>query len=144
MSVIVKVLITENCQRTRLMLEKEISLWGYKTFSACDGAETLAAMVEHSPRILVIDRELPKLDGCEVVKAIRELENDRRTHVIMTCRRQSPDAINEAFAGGIDDYLPKPYGLADLKARIRSGFELLNRIDGVAYTCDELDAKTFG
>ena len=95
--------------------------------TASDGMETLALLAEEKPDILLLDLVLPKLDGLEVLRRLRE-EGVKTPVMMLTARGEKDDRIT-GFDAGADDYLPKPFEPDELIARVRA---MLRR--GGAYT----------
>lgn len=97
----------------RYSLEQE----GYETAVAYDGAEALAFVQEHPVDLVILDLMLPKIDGYEVCRQIRQEQN---TPIIMlTARGDDVDKI-VGLELGADDYLAKPFNTRELIARIRA------------------------
>ena len=100
-------------EAVRARLESE----GYRVVVALDGPEAIEAHREHQPDLVVLDLMLPGMDGLEVCK---QIQRDRWTPVLMLTAR---DAVEDRVSGldaGADDYLTKPFSLAELRARLRA------------------------
>lgn len=72
------------------------------------------------PDIIVVDYDLPDMEGLTFLKVLRETELGRNLAVILTGRRNSEERVLEAFAVGIDDHLPKPFDQREMLVRIRA------------------------
>lgn len=72
------------------------------------------------PDIVVVDYDLPDMDGLTFLKVLRETELGRNLAVILTGRRNSDERVLESFAVGIDDHLPKPFDLREMIVRVRA------------------------
>jgi two-component system response regulator MprA len=121
------VLVVDDEPSVRQALERALGLERYEVRSATDGRAALEHLVEHSVDAIVLDVAMPDVDGLEVCRRLRSAGD--RTPVLMLTAR---DAIDDRVAGldaGADDYLVKPFALAELKARLRA---LLRRVDGDA------------
>src|SRR5687768_7315993 len=68
------VLLAEDSQDTRIMLKRAFELKGYRVFEAADGQQALEMARLHRPSLIVIDLNMPVLDGLEAVKNLREVE----------------------------------------------------------------------
>ena len=90
---------------------------------ACDGAEALAGITTTVPDVVVMDVMMPRLDGIEATKALRKAGNDVPI-LVLTARDAVGDRV-EGLDAGADDYLTKPFALAELLARLRA---LLRRV----------------
>lgn len=97
----------------RTYLERE----GFSVISAADGIAALAAVREHTPRLVVLDLMLPRLDGLAVARATRE--GSAVPILILSARSATSDRIL-GIELGADDYLPKPFSPAELVARVKA------------------------
>jgi two-component system response regulator MprA len=120
---VAKVLVAEDDTEIRTALERILRYEGYEPITVNDGAAALEAITEHEPDLIVLDVMMPFVDGLTVCRRIRERGN--RTPVLMlTARVEVSDRVAGLDAGA-DDYLPKPFDLEELLARIRA---LLRRV----------------
>ena len=85
--------------------------------SAYDGAAGLASWQAEQPDLVVLDLNLPKLDGLEVCRRIRTVDN---TPIIMLSVRSGDEVIVKGLELGADDYIVKPFSPSQLVARIRA------------------------
>jgi len=97
----------------RFNLENE----GYEVDAAYDGEEALALFNENVHDLIVLDLMLPKVDGLEVCRRVREKSN---VPIIMLTARSGDTDKLLGFEYGADDYLAKPFNILELKARIRA------------------------
>ena len=112
------ILIAEDDQQIREALDRILRFEGYETVLANDGAAALEAFDTHEPDVALVDVMMPFVDGLSVVRKLRERGN--RTPVLMlTARQETPDRVAGLDAGA-DDYLPKPFDLDELLARVRA------------------------
>jgi two-component system response regulator MprA len=114
----VKVLVVDDEPAVRAALERALRLEGYDVELAADGGEALNRLAEGSPDAVVLDVLMPNVDGLEVVRRMRYARD--QTPVLMLTAR---DAVSDRVAGldaGADDYLVKPFALAELNARLRA------------------------
>ncbi|WJR36324.1 response regulator transcription factor [Mycobacteroides immunogenum] len=91
---------------------------GFDVRVAVDGRDALTQLAADEPDALVLDVQMPELDGVAVVTALRALGND-----IPICVLSARDTVNDRIAGleaGADDYLTKPFDLGELVARLRA------------------------
>ena len=110
-------LVVEDDEAIADVLRRSLRAEGHEVQSAADGAEALLAAERFSPDLVVLDLGLPRLDGIEVLRRIR---NDSDVPVlILTARTETGDRV-EGLDTGADDYLPKPFERAELLARIRA------------------------
>lgn len=88
----------------------------YRVRHASDGEAALAAVSEHRPDVLVLDIMMPKMDGISVCRAIRK--TDAYLPILMLTARALDSQKVEGLSAGADDYLAKPFSIAELVARI--------------------------
>jgi two-component system response regulator MprA len=102
----------------RESLRRSLSFNGYDVALAADGIEALEKTGSEQPDLLVLDVSMPRLDGLAVCRALRAAGNEVPV-LVLTAR----DAVSDRVAGldaGADDYLPKPFALDELLARLRA------------------------
>jgi two-component system, OmpR family, response regulator MprA len=107
-------------------LRRALTLEGYDVELAEDGAEALRAAAATGPDAIVLDVLMPELDGLETCRALRAAGN--RTPILLLTARTAVGERVEGLDAGADDYLTKPFALAELLARLRA---LLRRSDAV-------------
>jgi two-component system response regulator MprA len=102
----------------RESLRRSLSFNGYSVALAQDGVEALDLISNDRPDAVVLDVMMPRLDGLEVCRQLRSTGDDLPI-LVLTAR----DSVSERVAGldaGADDYLPKPFALEELLARMRA------------------------
>ena len=113
-----KILVVDDEQAVRESLRRSLSFNGYDVLLAPDGVEAIAIVHDENPDIMVLDVNMPNTDGLEVCRTLRS-EGWGRPILMLTAR----DGVSDRVAGldaGADDYLPKPFALEELLARVRS------------------------
>src|SRR5690348_16504307 len=100
---------------------------GFAVISAADGEEAQRLIRERDPRLVVLDVMLPRLDGIELTRALRERHHP--VPVLMMSARGAVDDRLEGLSVGADDYLPKPFSPAEMVERVRA---ILRRAEGPA------------
>jgi two-component system response regulator MprA len=113
-----RVLVVDDEPAVRESLERVLRHDGYEVDLAQDGREAIRRLAVGRPDAVLLDVLMPSLDGLEVCRRIRDTGD--RTPVLMLTAR---DAITDRVAGleaGADDYLPKPFALEELLARLRA------------------------
>jgi len=113
-----RVLIVEDDPAVSGALQRALRLEGYEVSLADDGPKALEEIAIRQPDAVVLDLGLPTIDGLDVCRRLRAAGDD--TPVLMLTAR---DAINDRVQGldaGADDYLVKPFALAELLARLRA------------------------
>ena len=109
-----KILLVDDDRALLKMLNSYFSIRGYEVETALDGVAALEQIV-HKPDIILLDVNMPRMDGMELCRQIR----DRMTCPILflTAKVEEQDRINGLMSGG-DDYILKPFSLRELEARI--------------------------
>lgn len=118
-----RVLVVDDDKAVRESLRRSLEFNGYDVALAADGAEALAGMATTHPDVVVMDVMMPRLDGLETTRAMRQAGHDLPI-LVLTARDAVGDRV-EGLDAGADDYLTKPFALAELLARIRA---LLRRV----------------
>ena len=112
------ILIVDDDSRVTSALRRTLAYEGYQVSSAPDGEGALAIARTKSPDLVILDLMLPGIDGLEVCRRLRAVDDDI-TVLMLTAR----DAVADRVAGletGADDYLVKPFALEELLARIKA------------------------
>jgi two-component system response regulator MprA len=112
------VLVTDDDRAVREALERALQLAGYEVELASDGDSAIAAIERRTPDAVVLDIMMPGLDGLDVTRRLRR-EGNRVPILLLTAREAVGDRI-EGLDAGADDYLPKPFALEELLARLRA------------------------
>ena len=118
-----RILVVDDDRAVRESLRRSLEFNGYDVALAADGAEALAAAGTVAPDLVVMDVMMPRLDGIEATRALRDTGNDVAV-LVLTARDEVDDRVAGLDAGA-DDYLTKPFDLGELLARIRA---LLRRV----------------
>jgi len=124
--------VADDDPAVRESLRRSLAFNGYDVITAPDGEEALRLVRENRPDAVVLDVMMPRLDGLQACRALRSTGDDIPV-LLLTAR----DAVADRVAGldaGADDYLPKPFALEELLARLRA---LLRRVPREE-TADEL------
>lgn len=111
------VLIVEDDNKTASLISLYLQREGYRTAVASDGVEALKLVRREDPAIVILDLMLPKLDGWEVCRRIREFSDV--PVVIVTARGEEFDRVL-GLTIGADDYVVKPFSPRELVARIKA------------------------
>jgi len=113
----VKILIVEDDPTSTLVLERSLRKAGYETLSAPDGLAALDYLGSHTIDAVVSDWMMPRMDGIELVRKIRETIQPPPVIVMVTALASS-EARNHALAAGADDYLAKPFSIPEVLERL--------------------------
>ncbi len=112
----VVVLVVDDDPPIRRFLKAGLESDGYSLVEATTGHEGIAQAATRSPDLVLLDLGLPDVDGFEVVRRIREWSTV--PIIVLTARGQEGDKVR-ALDGGADDYVTKPFSMAELHARMR-------------------------
>lgn len=113
-----RILVVDDDRAVRESLRRSLTFNGYTVDLAVDGVDALEKVRAARPEALVLDVMMPRLDGLEVCRQLRSTGDDLPI-LVLTAR----DSVSERVAGldaGADDYLPKPFALEELLARLRA------------------------
>ena len=134
------ILIVDDDPAILRLLSTNLKARGYEIFTATDGAESLEAVQKDFIDLIILDLMMPKIDGVEVCRRIREWSDV--PIIILSARGDENDKV-KCLELGADDYLTKPFGIAELLARIKTAFR--HRGDPTVapaqatFTCDGLE-----
>ncbi len=135
-----RVLIAEDDRVSRKLLSATLSRLGYDVTVTEDGAQALETLFrDDGLRMAILDWMMPKLDGVEVCRRVREHnEGPYRYLLFLTAKGQTKDVVTGLEAGA-DDYLVKPFNPQELKSRLDVGRRILQLQADVAAKVDELE-----
>lgn len=118
-----KILVVDDEKPISDIIKFNLTKEGYEVVTAFDGDEALKMVYQHNPDLILLDVMLPKLDGFQVCRKVRETFN---TPIIMlTAKEEEVDKVL-GLELGADDYITKPFGMRELMARVKAN---LRRID---------------
>lgn len=110
------VLLVEDDEGTRAALRRDLLARGYRVDDAPDGRSALARWSAQRPDVVLLDLGLPDMDGARVIRHIRR---EAQTPILVLSARDAEVTKVEALDQGADDYVTKPFGTAELHARLR-------------------------
>ncbi|HMM27909.1 MAG: response regulator transcription factor [Chloroflexota bacterium] len=135
-----KILIIDDDPALRQLVASSLQTAGYQLLTAGDGQEGLRQMYHSHPDLIVLDVNMPAMDGWTVCQRVREVSN---VPIIMLTAQSDPEEIVKGLDLGADDYLIKPFEMGVLLARVRANLRraaseptLLKR--GIVYSDDYL------
>ncbi len=117
MSAEIRVLVVDDDEATTALIAEAMRGEGYVPFTASDGQAGLKAMYAHRPALIVLDVNMPGMDGWTMCQRVREVSN---VPVIFLTARNDADEIIRGLDLGADDYVVKPFELDVLMARVRA------------------------
>ena len=113
-----RILVADDDKSVRESLVRALTLEGYTVVAANDGAKALDVVKTERPDVVVLDVMMPAVDGLTVCRVLRA-EKNRVPVLMLTARTETSDRVAGLDAGA-DDYLPKPFALEELLARLRA------------------------
>jgi len=113
-----RVLLIEDDPSIVAGLELNLSLEGYEVVTATDGETGLAIIEKQQPDLVLLDIMLPKVNGLEVLRRLRQRDQDLPV-LVLTARGEEADKVL-GLGLGADDYISKPFSLSELRARINA------------------------
>ena len=110
------ILVVEDDLPVQNLITVTLKAEGYRYLTAQTGQAAVISAATHNPDIILLDLGLPDLDGVEVIRRVRSWSNV--PIIVISARSEDPDKI-DALDAGADDYLTKPFSVAELLARLR-------------------------
>jgi DNA-binding NarL/FixJ family response regulator len=117
------ILVVDDDLGTRLSISDYLELSGYSVITANDGQEALVMVEEYHPDLIVTDIVMPRMNGYELVRRVRQKSEFRLLPVILLTARTKTQERILGYQSGCDLYLPKPFELEELAAAIRNLLE---------------------
>ena len=114
------ILIVDDLLDNRLAIKIALKKEGYKLYEAANGEEALQKCIELTPDVILMDGMMPVMDGYEATKAIRNLEEFKRTPILMITALSEKDDKIKALNFGVNDFISKPFDKHELIARCKS------------------------
>ena len=115
------IMIVDDEPGVRALLNDTLRIAGFETIEASDGMAALTVLRTHKPALMVIDINMPLMNGFELVERLRST-NDL-TPVLMLTAREDKSDISRGLKLGADDYVIKPFGIEELVLRIKARSE---------------------
>jgi len=112
------VLIADDDEDILQLVSIHLLRLGCDVIVARDGAEALSLALERRPALALIDVTMPKLDGIEVTRLLREAEETRSLPVILLSARVQEADVAKGLEAGADGYLAKPFAGSELRERV--------------------------
>ncbi|MBU3071177.1 fused response regulator/phosphatase [Aestuariicella sp. G3-2] len=114
------ILIADDTDSDRLILETIVKKEGHQVISVCDGQEAVDAYREHRPDLVLLDAMMPRLDGFEAARQIKALAGQELVPIIFLTSLSDTESLVQCLDAGGDDFLSKPYNRVILQAKIKS------------------------
>ena len=121
-----RILIADDEPVHLFLLEMFLKKWGYDVVSVDNGHEAWRILDgEYSPRMAILDWEMPGLDGIEICRAVRSSSVRPYTFILLVTARAQKADVQKGLAAGADDYLTKPYNPEELRRRLLAACQQL-------------------
>jgi len=114
------VLVADDDADIRELVAYRMRRNGYDVLEATNGEEALELAVAHLPDLAILDVMMPRLDGFEVTRRLRDLEQTSRLPVILLTARAQDSDVARGFGVGADDYIRKPFSPQELAMRVQA------------------------
>jgi DNA-binding response OmpR family regulator len=122
----IKVLIADDDTPTRILLRAAVSQWGYQVIEAGDGEAAWEILQrEQPPELLILDWLMPKLDGIDLCKRIQQ-QVKFKPYIILLTQLSGTTNIVKGLESGADEFLSKPFNMAELQSRLSVGARIIH------------------
>ncbi|MBN1933232.1 MAG: response regulator transcription factor, partial [Anaerolineae bacterium] len=147
------ILLVEDELKLAQVIVRELEAAGYETRHAADGLAALDEIAHHPPDLVILDWMLPRLDGLEVLRRIRQggRQGGRQSSadnpaaavpvLMLTARGEEIDRVI-GLEVGADDYMSKPFSVRELIARVRALLRRLDRVQQILQADRQTEAQT--
>ena len=135
-----RILVVDDNETNRDILVTRLEKNGYQTLQAADGEEALASVKQNLPDLILLDVEMPKLDGFEVCRRLRKDASMAFIPIILCTARAASQDVVTGLDAGADEYLTKPIDQAAMVARVRSMLRIKELHDQVQAQAKDLAA----
>lgn len=122
-----QILIVDDDEDILDLLSYNLTKEGYKVYSAKDGIEAIDVAKAKLPELIILDIMMPKMDGVEACRIIRQEKELAKTHIIFLTARMEEYSEVAAFDAGADDFISKPIKPRALISRVNSFFSKLDK-----------------
>ena len=122
-----KILVADDEQEIRNLLDHFLKGQGYEVVLASDGNQALKLAAEENPQVIILDIKMPGLDGLEVCKRLKEKEQTKLIPVIVITG--FGDNKMAALNIGADDFVNKPFDMAEISSRVKSALRIRHLTD---------------
>ncbi|MBN1840804.1 MAG: response regulator, partial [Deltaproteobacteria bacterium] len=137
-----RVLIAEDDNTSRRVLQAALVKWGYEVVAACDGDEAWELIsAPDSPDLLILDWMMPEIDGVELCRRIRQHDENAPKYVILLTALGGKQGIVWGLEAGANDYITKPFDNDELHARVKAGERVLKLQSALADNVKKLEME---
>ena len=136
-----RVLLAEDETVTRRLLEAQMTRFGFDVVSVADGLRAWEVLQSpDAPSLVVLDWNMPGLDGPDVCRKIRESARTGYTYMLLVTARNAKSDVVQGLSAGADDFISKPVDPDELHARLRTGERIVRLEQTLGQQVKELQA----
>lgn len=122
----IKVLIADDDTPTRILLRAAVAQWGYEVIEASDGEEAWNILQKPDiPQLMIVDWLMPKLDGIDLCRRVKK-EIEHFPYIILLTQLSGTTNIVKGLEAGADEFLSKPFNMAELQSRLSVGARIIH------------------
>ena len=137
-----RILIADDHKETLEHLGQMLSEWGYEVIQADNGYHAWEALQKpDAPRLAILDRRMPGIDGVDIVRMIREQAQEPHIYVLLLTVYDNEAQVVDGLTAGADDYIVKPFRAHELQARLEAGRRILEIQEQLIRTRDQLHSQ---
>ena len=118
-SSLIKILVIEDSPVDAAMVKKAVDVCGFSSLVACDGKTGIEMARTHKPDLVILDYNLPDINGGKVLHELRALKETSSETVVVLTVLKSSDVIYDSFMSGADQYFTKPISVSLLAKQIK-------------------------
>jgi len=134
-----KILIADDDLTSRVVLAQVLKHLGHEVVETEDGEQAWEALqAPDAPRLAILDWVMPGLEGPELARRVRSLQQERSPYLIILTSRSDKEAVIEGLEAGADDFVAKPFNTGELRARVDVGRRILELQDKLIESRDHL------
>lgn len=117
------ILVVDDEQDFLAIVTHVLERGNYDVVSAANGEDALATFAERGPDLVVLDGNLPDMDGVDVCRRLRATEKGQAVPVVMCTVRSTVGTVGESLSAGVTDYVVKPFEMEELLERVAKALE---------------------
>lgn len=139
-----KIVIAEDNRFFRRLLEVNLTQWGHEVVQCEDGEAAWELLsMEDSPKLAILDWEMPKMQGVDICRELRKLKDKPYVYIILLTAKSRKDDLVEGMTAGADDYITKPFEPLELEVRLRAATRIVKLQEDLlaAWKAEEVRAK---
>jgi DNA-binding response OmpR family regulator len=122
-----KILVAEDDPLARRLIENILAAVGHQVLPVEDGEQAWAMLQRYdAPELAVLDWVMPGMSGLEICRRARQEQPDRPLYLILLTANKDKQDVVQGLEAGADDYVTKPFDVAELRARVKVGIRLLD------------------